>query len=112
MKEYRKTSTLLTAVTLFLLFITTNQLMVLANEDPSDTGVQKWMEINHLHGLGYKGDGVTIAIIDTGCIYHDDLNSTYETELTQYCEVDSEGSISRTTLWSSPIVGESTNETI
>lgn len=64
-----------------------------------DTQTKEWMEVNLLHNLGYKGDGINIAIIDSGLIPHDYFTTTLNTQLVKYIWVNDDYSMSKTSNW-------------
>lgn len=79
----------------------------LAGEDPFEEDIQtkNWMEITGLHSLNYKGDGVTVAVIDSGLYSHSYFTSTLQTDLIMYKRINDDLSIDKTTNWGSDIFG-------
>ncbi len=69
-----------------------------------DTQTKSWMEIDRLHSLGWDGDGITIAIIDSGLYPHSYFTNDLHTQLVQYVCVNDDYSLSKTTSWSSPLL--------
>ncbi len=53
----------------------------------TDIGAQEYMQIDILHEMDYTGDGVTVAIVDSGCINH----SYFLDTIMRYNQVNGDG---------------------
>ncbi len=99
----RKRKTVLIFIAIFLVTL----LPVGALAAPDGQGEVEWMQASYLHGIGYKGNGVTVAIIDSGAINHELFNSS---TLQEYYEIYDDGnnlSVRGTEYWYSPYISDS-----
>jgi hypothetical protein len=60
------------------------------------------MQVDILHDMDYTGDGVTVAIVDSGCVNH----SYFLDTILRYNQVNGDGNISSTTSWSSNLLND------
>jgi hypothetical protein len=92
---------------LILLALSSILFLVPAHVIAGGTGEDAWMGVDKLHDLGYKGEGVTIAIVDAGCVSHSFYNSMY---LEGYYQVNEDLTISAASSgWDDELLDDNTD---